>query len=318
MERVSAAAASLARHHVPSVTRSIFSALSERREEGTRFQMDEEIFMKIIVYGLGIIGASLCASLKRAGHTVCGRNRSREPVEYALAHGMIEGEVQSYEGADVVFLALPPKVAMRELEEGVFPEGCIVADICGVKSVLERTVLQKARGYRYVGTHPMAGKETNGIRSASADLFCGANFVVTCHERTDEEAVRTVCSLAKEMGFGRIITCSAEEHDRMIALTSQLAHLLANAYVKSPSAIDCAGFTGGSFQDMTRVAHLDADIWTELFFLNREYLLLETDRLIADLTACRNALAEGDEERMRALLCEGVAAHREFLRRSRS
>ncbi|MDE6677047.1 MAG: prephenate dehydrogenase/arogenate dehydrogenase family protein, partial [Clostridia bacterium] len=124
--------------------------------------------MKIVVYGLGIIGGSICASLKRVGHTVYAKNRSREPIEYALTHTMIDGEAKDYDGADVVVLALPPRVTMRELDEGNFPKDALVLDICGVKEPLERVVFSRPRAYRYIGTHPMAGKETSGIGSASA------------------------------------------------------------------------------------------------------------------------------------------------------
>lgn len=268
--------------------------------------------MKIVVYGLGIIGASVCASLRTAGHTVYGRNRSKEAVEYALSHEMIDGEIDCYEGADVVFLALPPAVTVRELDGGNFPEGCIVADICGVKSALEKTVYSRPRGYRYVGTHPMAGKETSGIRSASASLFRGANLVLTKCARTDESAFETVRTLGKEMGFGRTVVCTAEEHDRRIALTSQLAHVVSNAYVQSPQTAGCVGFTGGSFQDMTRIAGVDENVWTELYFANRDFLLEETDGLISRLSEYRNALEEGDEEKMRELLRKGRLAHEQF------
>ena len=221
--------------------------------------------MKIVVYGLGIIGASLAAALKKAGHLVLGKNRSREPLEYALEHNMIDAAAEDYDGADVVFLALPPRVAMRELDEGKFPAGCIVADICGVKEPLENAAFSKPRVYRYVGTHPMAGKETSGIRSASDTLFCGANLVLTRAAQTDEAAFAAVRALGKDAGFGRIIECSAKEHDKMIALTSQLAHVVANSYVTSPLTENCVGFTGGSFQDMTRVAPVDEKVWAELY-----------------------------------------------------
>ncbi len=270
--------------------------------------------MNVVVYGLGIIGASLCASLKRAGHKVYARNRSREPVEYALSHGIIDGEVKDFSNAEVVFLALPPQVTARVLDVENFPNGAIVADICGVKACLEEVVYKRARNYRYVGTHPMAGKETRGITSSSVDLFKGANFVVTACDKTDECAAETIISLAKDMGFGRIVRCTASEHDKMIALTSQLAHVLSNAYIKSPSTKNCKGFTGGSFQDVTRVATLDEKVWTELFFSNQEYLLDELNGLIARLSAYRNALAAGDEEEMRKLLREGCNFHAEFFK----
>lgn len=268
--------------------------------------------MKIVVYGLGIIGASVAASLKKAGHLVLGKNRSRESVVYALEHDMIDGEAVSYEGADVVVLALPPRVTVRELKEGAFPDGCIVMDICGVKSAPEQAAFSKPRKWRYVGTHPMAGKETSGIRSASDTLFVGANFVITHAPQTDAAALDTVRSLAKDMGFGRIVECSAAEHDRMIALTSQLCHVAANAYVTTPLSAGCVGFTGGSFQDMTRVGGVDESLWTDLYFYDREPLLHELSSLIDRLSQYREALAQDDRETMRALLREGRLAHDKF------
>ena len=273
--------------------------------------------MKILVYGLGIIGASIAAGLKRAGHYVAGRNRTKTSVQYALDHGMIDEEAESYDGAEVVVLALPPRVVLRELAEGRFPEGCVVTDICGVKLPLERAVLAKSRNYKYVGLHPMAGKETVGIASSDPELFRGANLVITRNAGTDGAALKTVRALADDLGFGTIVECSAEEHDRMIALTSQLAHIVSNAYIKTPSACECAGFTGGSFQDMTRIASLDEDVWTELFFLNRENLSREIARLTKELEAYRAALDAGNEDEMRTLLRRGKQFHEEFLKKNR-
>ena len=268
--------------------------------------------MKVIVYGLGIIGASVAASLKRAGHTVLGMNRSRASIDYALEHRMIDGEVVGFSGADIVVLALPPRVTMRVLDESDFPAGCIVADICGVKAPLERVVYSRPRTWKYVGTHPMAGKETSGIRSASEDLFRGANFILTRAPQTENGALETVHSLAKDMGFGRIVECTAEEHDRMIALTSQLAHVVSNAYVTSPLASGCRGFTGGSFQDMTRVAPVDEQVWAELFCLNSAPLSEEIGRLICRLEQFRTAVDRSDEKELCALMREGKSRYREF------
>lgn len=268
--------------------------------------------MKVIVYGLGIIGASICAALKNAGHTVLGKNRSRKPIDYAVAHGYIDGEAETFAGADVVFLALPPRVVMQVADGENFPDNCIVADICGVKEPIERAVYSKPRNFRYVGAHPMAGKETTGIESASPTLFSGANIVLTRCPKTDEEAFAAVRALACDMKFGRIVVCGAKEHDRMVALTSQLAHVVSNAYVKSPLTGGCVGFTGGSFQDMTRIAPLDEYVWTELFFLNGGNLKRELKRLTDRLGEYLAALEKGDEEKMRALLREGKNAYSEF------
>ena len=258
--------------------------------------------MKIVVYGLGIIGASICAALKRAGHTVYGKNRSREPLDYALAHDIIDGVVKNYAEAEVVFLALPPHVAMRELDYGNFPRGCIVADVCGVKSAIEQCVLKKQRAY--------------GITSSSANLFRGANLVVTLNRSTDRRAVAIVEALGRDMGFQRVVECSAAAHDRKIALTSQLAHIVSSAYIRSEETPSSLGFTGGSFQDMTRVAHLDEKIWTDLFLLNRDALLCETDGLIARLKEYRNALVQKDEDAMRELLRLGKEAHLDFYQKN--
>lgn len=275
-------------------------------------RMKRVICMKIIVYGMGIIGASFAGALRRAGHTVLGRNRGKEALSYALEHGMIDAVTQDYSGADVVILALPPRVTMRELDEGNFPEGCIVTDVCGVKAVLEDVVCSRPRVYRYVGMHPMAGKETSGVRSASASLFSGANFILTSYAGTDRAALESVRSLAADAGAGRILVCSARQHDRMIALTSQLAHVVANAYVTSPLAAACKGFTGGSFQDMSRVAPVDEAMWAELFCLNSACLVSELDRLIGRLASFRDAISAGEEEAIRALMREGKECYAEF------
>ena len=268
--------------------------------------------MKIVIYGLGIIGASLAAALKDAGHIVLGKNRSRGPVEYALEHHMIDGEATSYEGADAVIIALPPDAAMKELDEGTFPDGCIVSDICGIKEAVGKCVYQKERNYRYVGTHPMAGKETSGILSASRTLFRGKNLVITVAEKTHPAALSAVRRLAGDAGFGRVVECSAKEHDQKIALTSQLAHIVSNAYGKSPEALKVSGYTGGSFQDMTRVGGVDENLWSDLYFYAREPLLNELKGLIARLSEYCDALEREDREKMRELLREGRLAHDKF------
>lgn len=265
--------------------------------------------MKIIVYGMGIIGASIAAALKAAGHTVLGRNRSPEPLKIALERNMIDEVASSYEGADVVILALPVKPTMRELDEGHFPENAIVTDVCGVKGVLEELVYSKPRKYRYVGMHPMAGKEKSGISVADANLFKGKNLVITVCDKTDASALEEVERLGRDAGFTRIVKCSAKAHDEKIALTSQLAHIVSNAYIKSSAAKDIVGFTGGSFQDMTRVGGVDENLWTDLYLNNRASLLAETEGLIARLEQYCAALKSGDEEQLRSLLKEGRLAH---------
>ena len=261
--------------------------------------------MKICVAGLGIIGGSMCMALKRADYEVYGYNRSQKPVEYALEHGIIDGAVSEFTVFDVVFVALPPKATVDFINAHKFKKGAIVADICGVKKYIEDEIYKMDRNFRYVGCHPMAGKEVAGIQNASEKLFDGASMIVTSCDKTDSDAYDTVISLATEMGFGRIVECSAEFHDRKIAYTSQLAHIVSNAYVKDADAEDCIGFTGGSFQDMTRIAGVDEGVWSELYLKNRKNVSDKISALITSLTEIKEAVDSGDENQLKEVLKVG-------------
>lgn len=260
---------------------------------------------KTAVIGLGIIGGSICAALTKAGYEVHGSDLNRESVRYALEKGYIAQEAGALCEYDAVFIAVPPQATMSILDSGAFKSGALVSDICGVKGEIAKTVRQKPRNYRYVGIHPMAGKETSGIASASPELFRMANLVVTKEDSTDEGALAEIREYAKAMRFGKIVECTAREHDEKIAITSQLAHIVSNAYVKSPRVKDCEGFTGGSFQDMTRIAGVDERTWTELYACNRECILQELDGLLENLTKYRDALSSGDDEALSEALKEG-------------
>ncbi len=260
---------------------------------------------RIAVVGLGIIGGSICASLSKAGYTVDGRDLKRENILYAKERGYIAGECVRLSDYEVVFLAVPPRVATKLLQTESFRDGALVSDICGIKEDIERAVYEKPRNYRYLGIHPMAGKETSGITSASSELFRMANLVIAVCDKTQSSALDEMREYAKAMRFGRIVECSAGEHDEKIAVTSQLAHLVSNAYVKSPRVKNCEGFTGGSFQDMTRIAGVDENIWSELYMCNRSAVLQELDCILAHLQEYRTALEKGDEEGLKKALREG-------------
>lgn len=267
--------------------------------------------MKICVAGLGLIGGSLCLALKRAGYFVAGYNRSVGPLEYALANGFVDEAAEDFSLYDIVFVAFPPRAAMRFIAEAPFKRGAVVADICGVKGVLEKAAAAR-KDIRYVGTHPMAGKEVSGIENACADLFDRASMVITRGPLTDEGALALVKQTVKDMGFARIVECSAEVHDKKIAYTSQLAHVVSNCYVKDDDASCCFGFTGGSFQDMTRIAGVDENVWTELYALNAEALAEKVDNLAAHLNEISAAVKAGDERALKALLKEGRERFEKF------
>ena len=260
---------------------------------------------QIAVVGLGIIGGSICGALTKAGYVVDGFGRSEASVKFALEAGYIRKKGANLADYDVVFIAVPPYATLDYLRNGTFKDGALVADICGVKELPELAVYEKERNYRYVGIHPMAGKETSGIASASPELFKNANLIITHAPQTKARDVAEIKEYASAMGFGKIVECTAKEHDKKIALTSQLAHIVSNAYVKSPQVKGCDGFTGGSFQDMTRIAGVDETVWTPLYACNRENIVQELNGLIENLTVYRDALVAKDDEKLSKTLKEG-------------
>lgn len=261
--------------------------------------------MKICVAGLGIIGGSICMALKRAGYTVYGYDISQLPPTYALNNGIIDGVAQEFEEYDIVFVAMPFKATVDFILNNSFKTGAIVSDICGVKKPVEEAVFSSARNFRYVGCHPMAGKEVSGIKNACAELFDGRSMVITSNKDTDPEAFATVRKLTEDMGFGYIVECSAEIHDRKIAYTSQLAHVVSNAYVKDGDLDDCLGFTGGSFQDMTRIASVDEAVWASLYLENADNLTEKISSLISSLSEIKDAISDGNEEELKKILARG-------------
>lgn len=272
---------------------------------------------KILVVGLGIIGGSICRSLTRAGEYVAGYDINEKSTQIALENGYIREIGKNFEDYAAVFLAVPPSVTIRFLSESRFRDGAFVADICGVKKPIEDAVYAVKRSYRYIGLHPMAGRETSGIESSSTTLFDGANLVVAISPKTEQSAIAEALEFAEEMRFGRITRCTSEEHDRKIALTSQLAHIVSNAYVKSPEAKRSTGFTGGSFQDMTRIASVDENVWSELYFFNKDFLLDELNGLISRLEEYRSALSCDDEEGLKKILREGKMCKKTIKKRAK-
>ena len=190
---------------------------------------------------------------------------------------------------------------------GKFKKGSIVTDTCGVKKAIvdSCTPVLEENGVMFLGAHPMAGREFSGFDYSTDSLFEGASFIITPSENTPQIAVDLLSTLAGSIGFGKAVVASPEKHDQVIAYTSQLAHVVSNAYVKSPSVNDFNGFSAGSFMDLTRVAKLNEDMWTSLFMCNKEALLKELDQIISNITEYRDAIREDDKERLRGLLRDG-------------
>lgn len=243
-------------------------------------------------------------ALKRAGYTVAGWNRSEKPLKYALENNIIDERANNFD-YDVIFVALPPEATVRFIDDQVFKDGSIVSDICGVKQLIENEVYSKSRNFNYVGCHPMAGKEVSGIENACADLFDNANMVITRSDKTDKASLDIMRKLTSDMGFKYLVECSADTHDKKIAYTSQLAHIVSNAYVKNKEIDGCLGFTGGSFQDMTRIAGVDEQVWSELYLKNSQNLSESIKNLTDALTDLKEAIDSGDRQRLIRILSDG-------------
>ena len=268
--------------------------------------------MKTAIVGLGLIGGSIARAIKKnTEHSVYALDTDRETITAALAQEVIDGSITADDLGrfDLVILGLWPEATVRFCLEnlGKFKKGGIVIDTCGIKTAVVEKLEgpMNEAGVRFVGCHPMAGREYSGFGYSVDNLFDNDSFIMTPTDSTPMSAVREVSQLAYDIGFAKCVMASPEEHDRVIAFTSQLAHIVSSAYVKSPNLMDQAGFSAGSFRDLTRVAKLNEDMWTSLFMLNRGPLISEITHIIEHLEEYRSALETEDRERLRSLLRDG-------------
>lgn len=268
--------------------------------------------MKICIVGLGLIGGSLAKAIKKnTDNMVFGIDLNKTSVESAIAQEAIDAELDEKEldSCDMVILGLYPQTTIDYINKhkSGFRKGCIVIDTCGIKTAVVEAA-EKAfagTGVNFLGCHPMAGREFCGFAYSVDNLFEKASFIMTPTENTPKEVVDKVSAFAKEIGFARCVISTPQEHDEVIAFTSQLAHVVSSAYIKSPSLLKQSGFSAGSFKDLTRVAKLNEDMWTSLFLLNREPLLNEIEHIISSLSDYRDAIKADDADRLHTLLIEG-------------
>lgn len=268
--------------------------------------------MNIAVVGLGLIGGSLSKAIKgRTGHNVFGADLNEETMLLARLSGAIDAPIsdENLEKMDLVLIAVRPLAAILWAEKNFsrLKKGACVVDMCGVKREVTRKMEEYAEktGVIYVGGHPMAGKERGKFQNAAEDLFAGASMILTPGKDTTPDTLENLNNLFTDIGFARIVFTTPDEHDRIIAYTSQLAHIASSAYIKSPEALRQRGFSAGSFRDMTRVAFMDEDMWTELFLLNADYLTGQVHLLIENLKEYEEALNNKDADRLRSLLKDG-------------
>lgn len=264
------------------------------------------------IVGLGLIGGSMAKAIKfHTDHTVYGADLNADTMALAFASGAIDNTLdwQSIGGCDLLLAALPPQALLTWAAENApyLSKACVLVDLCGVKRLIVSALrpLSDKYGFAYVGGHPMAGKEHGGFQNSTALLFSGASMILTPDEKTDAPLLERLRSFFLSLGFGAVTYSTPAEHDRIISYTSQLCHITSSAFVKSPTAQTHMGFSAGSFRDLTRVAYLDENMWTELFLADADFLTGELDTLIGHLQEYRDAIGDRDRERLRELLREG-------------
>jgi len=266
---------------------------------------------RVGVVGLGLIGGSFVKAYHAAGWEVLAKNRSKSVLDFAVLSGDVDGELtkENVGTCDLVLVTIYPEAAIQSIREFApyFGEKPAVIDCCGTKRVVCEACFPIAEeyGFTYLGGHPMAGTQYSGYKYARANLYKNAPMVIVPPNFDDIFLLDRVKTLLKPAGFSRVSVTTADKHDEMIAFTSQLAHIVSNAYVKSPTAREHHGFSAGSYKDLTRVAWLNAPMWAELFLENRDCLIREVDTIIENLTAYRDAMENGDQESLTALLDEG-------------
>ena len=262
---------------------------------------------EILIVGLGLMGGSYARALKRLGYRVSAISRSRSTIDYALAEGLIdagatEPDAALIGGADAVIFALYPGVLLDWLRDNqqLLKPGALLTDVTGVKGSIVYDIQAMLRpDLEFIASHPMAGREVYGVRNSDERIFHGANFLITPTRRNSPEAVAWCAGLGRLLGCRKVSVLSPEEHDEMIGFVSQLTHCIAVALMTCNDNPELVNYTGDSFRDLTRIARINDEMWSELFLRNKDALLQEMDAFAGQFRALRAMIAADDREGLR-------------------
>ena len=265
---------------------------------------------RFLIVGLGLLGGSYAKALKKQGFLVEAVTRSQSTIDYALEQGIIDGgaafpDPEIIGRADFVVLAMYPQTLLDwvKAHQRYFKPGALITDVTGVKTCVVEPVQQMLRpDVEFIAAHPMAGRETLGVRNADDSIFRGANYIVTPTEKNTTQAIEACEELGRVLGFARVSRLTPEKHDEMIGFVSQLTHAIAVALMTCNDIEGLEKYTGDSFRDLTRIAKINDEMWSELFLANREALLEQMDQFAAQFAVMRQQLAEGDREGMREVM----------------
>ena len=267
--------------------------------------------MKVGILGLGLIGGSIARAYALEGHTVYACEKDEQMLSFAMLAGAVHGPLteDNIPDCDLILLAIYPAGSAAWLESNahLVRSDALVMDLCGIKREIccRCFPLADKYGFTFVGAHPMAGSQFSGFKYSRANLFDGQPMVLVPPRFDDPELLHRCKAMLAPCHFGSFSVTTAEDHDRMIAFTSQMPHILSNAFIKSPTATSHKGFSAGSYKDLTRVAWLNAQMWAELFMENKDFTLSELDIYIKSLQQYRDALANNDLDTLTQLLEEG-------------
>ncbi len=265
---------------------------------------------RFLIVGLGLLGGSYAKALKKQGFPVEAVTRSQSTIDYALEQGIIDGgaafpDPEIIGRADFVVLAMYPQTLLDWVKEHqrYFKPGALITDVTGVKTCVVEPVQQMLRqDVEFIAAHPMAGRETLGVRNADDSIFRGANYIVTPTEKNTTQAIEACEELGRVLGFARVSRLTPEKHDEMIGFVSQLTHAIAVALMTCNDIEGLEKYTGDSFRDLTRIAKINDEMWSELFLANREALLEQMDQFAAQFALMRQQLAAGDREGMQEVM----------------
>ena len=275
---------------------------------------------KILIVGMGLLGGSYAKALTKKGFHVSAITRSQKSIDYALSEGMIERGAAKIDSeligdADIAVFALYPHVFIDWIRENqqYFKSGAVITDVTGVKGCIVETIQNMLRpDVEFIAAHPMAGREVSGVENSDDAIFRGANYVVTPSEKNTPEAIALCEELGRTLGFAKIATLSPAEHDEIIAFVSQLTHCIAISLMTCQKTEHLEDYTGDSFRDLTRIARLNDEMWSELFLLNRDELVRQMDLFSEKFELMRNSIANGDRETIRRMMCLSTERRKYF------
>ncbi len=276
--------------------------------------------LNILIVGLGLLGGSYAKGLKKLGFQVNAITKEQSSVDFALEHGIIDYgttkvEPQIIADADIVIFALYPHIFKEWIKDNqqYFKSGAVITDVTGVKSCIVYDIQSMLRSdVEFIAAHPMAGKESSGVENSDDAIFKGANYIVVPTEKNTKEAIELCANLGELLGFSKVAVLSVEKHDRMIAFLSQLTHCIAVSLMCSNDDPDLVEYTGDSFRDLTRIANINDEMWSELFLSNKEVLLEQMDIYRATFDKLYDFINNDDRDGMRDMMRLSTARRREF------